>query len=265
MTTSASIHELFTHEQIREYKPAQNGLAGKTILVTGAGDGIGKEAALTYASLGATVILLGKTLSKLEAVYDEIETSGGQQPALFAMNLESITEQDTQQLVDLITNQVGVNKLDGVLHNASILGDLVPLEEYNITLLEQVMKVNFTATFMLTQALLPLLKAADNGSVLFTSSSVGSAPRAFWGAYALSKQAVEGMSNLFTQETQNVTNLRFNTINPGGTRTAMRANAYPDEDPSVLKTPKDIMPAYVYFMSDDSIQTRGEVIALQPK
>lgn len=252
-----------THEQIRNYQPAENCLAGKTILVTGAGDGIGRVASLTYARYGATVLLLGKTLSKLEAVYDEIEAAGGKQPAVLAMNLESANPSDMEQLANLIKKEVG--QLDGVLHNAGILGDIAPLEAYDINLLERVMKINFTSTLALTQALLPLLKKSEHGSIIFTSSSVGSQPRAFWGAYALSKQAVEGMSSIFTQETKNTTNLRFNSINPGGTRTNMRANAYPKEDPSTLKTPADIMPAYVCLMSDDSIGVRGEVIALQPK
>lgn len=252
-----------SHEQIRHYQPQDNCLDGKTILVTGAGDGIGRVAALTYARYGATVLLLGKTTSKLEYVYDEIEDFGGKQPAMLPMNLEGASHAEMQQLAGLIEKEVG--SLDGVLHNAGLLGQLTPLEMYDVVTFEQVMKVNFTATFMLTQALLPLLKAADHGSVVFTSSTVGSTPRAFWGAYALSKQAVEGMSDIFTQETQKMTNLRFNCINPGATRTNMRAHAYPGENPMTLKTPEDIMNGYVCLMSDDSIGVRGQVVDLQPK
>lgn len=252
-----------THDQIRNYSPKPDCLAGKSILVTGAGAGIGRVAALTYAKYGATVLLLGKTSSKLESVYDEIEAQGSPEPAMLPMNLERAGYAEMQQLSNLIEQEIG--QLDGILHNASILGDLTPLEMYDIDTFERVMKVNFTAVFMLTQALLPLIKAADNGSVVFTSSTVGTHPRAFWGAYALSKQGVEGMSDIFTQETQSTTNLRFNCINPGATRTNMRAHAYPGEDPMTLKTPEEIMSAYVCLMSDDSIGVRGEVIALQPK
>ncbi|WP_019673127.1 YciK family oxidoreductase [Psychrobacter lutiphocae] len=254
---------ILTHDDIRNFSPTSGCLENKTILVTGAGDGIGRVAALTYASYGATVLLLGKTQSKLEAVYDEIESAGGKQPAIMPMNLETASYSDMQQLAKLIETEIG--DLHGVLHNASVLGALTPLEMYDIITFEQVIRVNTTATFMLTQVLMPLLKAVDNGSFVFTSSSVGTHPRAFWGAYALSKQAVEGMSDIFTQETQNTTNLRFNCINPGATRTNMRAHAYPGEDPMSLKTPEDIMPGYVCLMSDASIGVRGQVIALQPK
>ena len=255
--------ESLTHDDIRQFVPPVDCLDGKTILVTGAGDGIGRVAALTYARYGATVLLLGRTSSKLEYVYDEIESLGGKQPAMLPMNLEGATYADMQQLEGLINKEVG--QLDGILHNAGMLGQMTPLEMYDVDTFAQVMKVNFTATFMLTQALLPLLKDADHGSIVFTSSTVGTHPRAFWGAYALSKQAVEGMSDIFTQETQNTTNLRFNCINPGGTRTNMRAHAYPGENPMSLKTPEDIMAGYVCLMSDTSIGVRGQVVELQPK
>lgn len=265
-STSATVqtsNQPLTHDDIRNFVPSENCLDGKTILVTGAGDGIGRVAALTYARYGATVLLLGRTSSKLEYVYDEIESFGGKQPAMLPMNLEGATYAEMQQLEGLINKEIG--QLDGILHNAGVLGQLTPLEMYDVDTFAQVMKVNFTATFMLTQALLPLLKDADHGSIVFTSSTVGTHPRAFWGAYALSKQAVEGMSDIFTQETQNTTNLRFNCINPGGTRTNMRAHAYPGENPMSLKTPEDIMAGYVCLMSDDSIGVRGQVVALQPK
>ena len=262
-TSSTSAQTVLTHEQIRQYQPTEGCLAGKKILVTGAGDGIGHAAALTYAKYGATVLLLGKTISKLESVYDEIEAAGGAQPAMLPMNLESATQTEMQQLTALIEKEF--NTLNGVLHNAGILGQLTPLEMYDAATFDKVMKINFMACFTLTQSLLPLLKSAAHGSVVFTSSTVGTHPRAFWGAYALSKQAVEGMSDIFTQETQNTTNLRFNCINPGATRTNMRAHAYPGENPMSLKTPEDIMPGYVCLMSDDSIAVRGQVINLQPK
>ena len=252
-----------SHDDIRNFMPSENCLEGKTILVTGAGDGIGRVAALTYARYGATVLLLGRTSSKLEYVYDEIESFGGKQPAMLPMNLEGATYTEMQQLERLIDKEVG--QLDGILHNAGVLGQLTPLEMYDVDTFAHVMKVNFTATFMLTQALLPLLKEADNGSIVFTSSTVGTHPRAFWGAYALSKQAVEGMSDIFTQETQNTTNLRFNCVNPGATRTNMRAHAYPGENPMSLQTPEDIMAGYVCLMSDASIGVRGQVVELQPK
>ena len=262
-TTNENSYQPLSHEQIRNFVAEDDSLEGKVILVTGAGDGIGRVAALTYARFGATVLLLGRTTSKLEAVYDEIESMGGKQPAILPMDLETASYDEMQKLERLIDKEFG--QLDGLLHNAGILGALTPLEMYDVDTFAQVMKVNCTATFMLTQALLPLLKDANNGSIVFTSSSVGTHPRAFWGAYALSKQAVEGMSDIFTQETKNTTNLRFNCINPGGIRTNMRAHAYPGENPMSLKTPEDIMSAYVCLMSNESIGVRGQVVELQPK
>ncbi len=251
------------HEDIRLFVAANDSLADKTILVTGAGAGIGRVAALTYAEHGATVLLLGRTSSKLEAVYDEIESRGGKQPAILPMDLEHASYDEMRKLALLVEKEFG--QLDGLLHNAGILGELTPLEMYDVDMFAKVIQVNTTATFMLTQALLPLLKAAKNGSIVFTSSSVGTHPRAFWGAYAISKQAVEGLSDIFTQETEKTTNLRFNCVNPGGTRTNMRAHAYPGENPQTLKTPEEIMPAYLCLMSDASIGVRGQVVALQPK
>ncbi len=261
--TNQSSGQPLTHDDIRNFVPPENCLEGKTILVTGAGDGIGRVAALNYARYGATVLLLGRTSSKLEYVYDEIESFGGKQPAMMPLNLEIATYAEMQQLHNLIYTEIG--QLDGILHNAGLLGELTPLEMYDVDTFARVMKVNCTATFMLTQALLPLLKDAENGSIVFTSSTVGTHPRAFWGAYALSKQATEGMSDIFTQETRNTTNLRFNCINPGGTRTNMRAHAFPGENPMTLKTPEEIIAGYVCLMSDASIDVRGQVVALQPK
>ena len=263
MTDQPTQTTLMTHDDVRNFNPPADCLKGKNILVTGAGDGIGKVAALTYAKYGATVLLLGKTASKLEEVYDEIEANGGAEPAMLPMNLESASYTEMQQLAILVEREVG--HIDGILHNAGMLGVLTPLEMYDPIIFEQVMKVNFNATFMLTQALFPLLKAAQSGSVVFTSSGVGSTPRAFWGAYALSKLAVEGMSDIFTQETQKTTALRFNCISPGATRTQMRATAYPSENPNTLVAPEDLMNAYVALMTDAAAGIKGQVIELQPK
>ena len=254
---------MLTHDQIRNFIPQPDCLIGKNILVTGAGDGIGRIAALTFAKYGATVLLLGRTASKLEEVYDEIEAAGGAQPAILPMNLESASHTEIQQLAILIEREVG--HLDGLLHNAGVLGVLTPLEMYDPIIFEQVMKVNFNATFMLTQALFPLLKSAPTASVVFTSSSVGSQPRAFWGAYALSKLAVEGMSDIWTQETQKTTTLRFNCINPGATHTQMRASAYPSENPATVVDPAALMQVYVALMCDEMAGVKGQVIDLQPK
>lgn len=241
---------------LAQYQPATDVLRGRSILITGAGDGIGRAAALSFARHGATVLLLGRTLSKLEAVYDEIEQAGGAQPALLPLNLSSATLSDYTQMANMIENEIG--HLDGILHNAAILGPLTPLQMYDPDTFDDVMTVNLRAPFQLTQTLLPLLRQSKDASVLFTTSSVGRTARAFWGAYAVSKSGLESVSKIFSDELANVSSIRFNCINPGPTRTNMRAHAYPGENPYNLPTPDDIMPLYLYLMGPDSHGITGQ-------
>lgn len=243
------------------YQPKQDLLQDRIILVTGASDGIGREAALTYARYGASVILLGRNDEKLRHVADMIAQQTGRQPAWFTLDLLTCTAEDCHQLAQRIAGQYP--RLDGVLHNAGLLGDVCPMIEQDPQVWQQVMQVNVNATFMLTQALLPLLLKSDSGSLVFTSSSVGQQGRANWGAYAASKFATEGMMQVLADEYQNRP-LRVNCINPGGTRTGMRANAFPSEDPQKLKTPADIMPLYLWLMGDDSRRKTGMTFDAQP-
>lgn len=245
------------------FKAAPNALENKVIAITGAGDGIGRVAALNCAAHGATVILLGRTIPKLEIVYDEIEAAGHPQAAIFPINFEGAVEKDYNDMADAIDTEFG--RLDGLLHNAAQLGPQTPLSNYEIDIWQKLMQVNVTAGFMMTKALMPLLEKADNASVVFTSSSVGRQGRAYWGAYAISKAAVENMVQVFADETDGINNIRVNCINPGATRTQMRASAYPSENPASLKTPEDIMPAYLYLLSDSSIAFNGVSIDAQIK
>jgi len=245
------------------YQAPKDLLKDKVILVTGAGDGIGKQAALSYAACGATVILLGRTTKKLEAVYDQIESLGYPQAAIVPLNLDTAAEHDYIELANTIETEFG--RLDGILHNASILGDRTPLANFEPSTFEQVMRVNVTAAFLLNQALIPLLQKAPKASIIFTTSSVGRKAKAYWGAYAVSKFATEAMMQLLADELENISNIRVNAINPGGTRTNMRAHAYPAEDPNTLKTPLDIMPLYLYLMGNDSADVNGQSLDAQPK
>ncbi len=237
-------------------------LAGRTILVTGAGDGIGKQAALSFAKFGATVILLGKTVKKLEAVYDQIQTLGAPQAAIIPLDLKGATEQHYRDMAMTIESQFG--KLDGLLHNASLLGVLGQFGQIEQSTWDEVMQINVTAQFMMTKYLLPVLARSEDASVVFTSSSVGKKGRAYWGAYSISKFATEGMMQVLADELEN-TKIRVNSINPGATKTRMRASAYPGEDSSMLKTPADIMPLYLYLMGQDSTGIRGQSFDAQPK
>ncbi|MBG22394.1 MAG: YciK family oxidoreductase [Idiomarinaceae bacterium] len=239
---------------------ADYSLKGKVILVTGAGDGIGKEAALSFAKAGATVILLGRTVSKLESVYDAILAAGGAEPAIVPLDLKGATFTHYQGLCATIIEQYG--RLDGLLHNASLLGVLSPFEHIDHGNWHDLMQVNVTAQFLMTQALMPALKKAEHGSIVFTSSGVGRKGRAFWGPYSVSKFATEGLAQVMADEYDGST-IRINVINPGATRTSMRARAYPAEDRSKLKTPAEIMPTYLYLMSDASLEVNGQSIDAQ--
>lgn len=243
-----------------EYQAAKDLLINKTILITGAGDGIGRAAAISFAKHGATVILLGKTVKKLEAVYDQIVQAGYPKPAIVPLDLKGATEQNYIDMAETIEAQFG--HLDGALHNASLLGVLGPFEHISMDSVKDVMQVNVIAEIMLTRALLPIMKKAPKASLVFTSSGVGRQGRAFWGEYAISKFATEGMMQAIADEYEG-SSLRVNSINPGATRTGMRANAYPAENPSTLKEPEDIMATYLYLMGDDSAEVNGQQLNAQ--
>ncbi len=243
------------------YQPKRDLLENRIILVTGASDGIGLEAALTYARYGAKVVLLGRNEEKLRAVAQRIEQLGGKTARWYTLDLATCTPAQCLQLAAQI--DAAVPRLDGVLHNAGMLGDICPMDEQKPEVWEQVMQINVNATFYLTQALLPLLLKSEAGSLVFTTSSVGRQGRAGWGAYAVSKFATEGMMQVLAEEYQSK-HLRVNCINPGGTRTKMRASAFPSEDPQKLKTPADIMPLYLWLMGDDSRRKTGMSFDAQP-
>lgn len=236
------------------YDPIQNLLHNRIILVTGASDGIGREAALTYARFGAQLVLLGRTESKLQSVQAEISSMGGLPSYLSILDMLYATPEQCQQIADDLTKKIP--HLDGVLHNAGVLGQIEPIIKLSMTMWQEVMQVNVNATVMLTKALLPLLLKAKAGSLVFTTSSVGRSGRANWGAYTASKFATEGIMQVLADEYKNH-NLRVNCINPGGVRSKMRAIAYPKEDSTKLKTPADIMPIYIYLMGDDSLYKNG--------
>lgn len=230
----------------RLHTAAPDELAGRIIAITGAGGGIGRAVALACAAHGAEVVLLGRTVANLEKVYDEIVAAGGVEPVIAPLDLGKATAKEFDALAAAIGSRYG--RLDGLLHNAGLLGDLSPIEQYDVPLWTRVLHVNVTATFALTQVLLPLLRAAPDASVLFTSSSVGRRGRAYWGAYAVSKFAIEGLTQVLADEMSGTTRVRVNAINPGATRTAMRRAAYPAEAPDATPLPETITAAYLCLL-----------------
>lgn len=246
-----------------DWTPSAQLLDKRVILVTGAGDGIGRAAAKAFAAHGATVILLGKTEGKLEQVYDEIVAAQHPEPMIVTLDLQYLQIDAADDLAKQIHDTFG--RLDGLLHNAALLGSLTTVQDYSPERWQQVMQVNCHAAFLLTRALLPLMKTAPDASLVFTTSSVGRHGRAFWGAYAVSKFAVEGLVQTLADELETVSRVRVNAINPGGTRTRMRAAAYPGENPETRPSADSLMPLWLYLMGPDSIGISGQSFDAQPK
>jgi NAD(P)-dependent dehydrogenase (short-subunit alcohol dehydrogenase family) len=242
------------------YAPRADLLADRVILVTGAGAGIGRAVAKAFAAHGAKVGLLGRTLKKLETLYDEIIADGHPRPSIAQIDLAKADGPEYFQLADSIGEEFG--HLDGIVHNAGILGLRSPIEHYDVKTWSEVMHINLTVPFVMTQTLLPLLRASEDPSVIFTSSGVGRKGRAYWGAYAVSKFGTEGLSQVLADELSG-TPVRVNCINPGRTRTAMRAAAYPGEDPKTVLAPEDIMATYLYLIGPDSQDVSGQSLDAQ--
>jgi NAD(P)-dependent dehydrogenase (short-subunit alcohol dehydrogenase family) len=230
-------------------------LKDKVILVTGAGSGLGRAAALSYARHGATVLLLGKTLEKLEQTYDAIEAAGGPEPALMTLDLETAGEAEYNEVANIIFGQFG--KLDGLLHSAAVSAPIAPLQFVPLTSWNKLMQVNLTAAFALTRACLPVLQLAPQASVIFTSSKAGRETREFWGPYAVSKHGVETLMEIFHHELATTSRIRVNSLNPGPCATALRKVIFPAEDPASAVQPDTLMPLYLYLMGDDSRHENG--------
>lgn len=245
----------------RAYESKPDLLKGRIILVTGASDGIGKALAVRCAELGAQVILHGRNSKKLEATYDEIlNIKGSERPSIAVMDLATANSDTYRSFADGVEEEFG--RLDGLVHNAGILGQRLSIEQYDAAEWQQVMHVNLTAPFALTQVLLPLLRKSEDASIIFTSSGVGRVGKAFWGAYAVSKFGTEALSQILAAEHAH-NEIRFNAINPGPVRTDMRLQAYPAENRDVLKVAADILPVYLYLLGPDSAGVSGESLDAQ--
>jgi NAD(P)-dependent dehydrogenase (short-subunit alcohol dehydrogenase family) len=245
----------------RTYTYPDDLLKGRIILVTGASDGIGQALALEAASLGARVILHGRNSKKLATVYDRIVAEHPEsRPAIAVMDLASADCNAYVSVADSVRDTFG--RLDGLVHNAGVLGPRLSIEQYDVVEWQRVLHVNLTAAFALTQVLLPLLKLAEDPSIVFTTSGVGRRGRAYWGAYSVSKFATEALAQILADETRH-TPLRVNCVNPGATRTRMRLEAYPAEDRDKLKTPEEVLAPYVFLLGPDSRGVTGQSLDAQ--
>jgi NAD(P)-dependent dehydrogenase (short-subunit alcohol dehydrogenase family) len=233
-------------------------LNSKVILLTGASRGIGRTLAKALAAEGATVILLSRTTKDLESLHDEIVQAGNPQPMIAPFNLCSATLEDYDDLRRNIDQQYG--RLDGLIHNAGILGALSPIEHYDIHKWYQVLQVNLNSVFILTQATLSLLKKSPAASIIFTNTELSTKPKANWGAYAVASAGCHSMMQMLAAECENLTNIRVNAIQPSKVQTSLRAQAYPAEDKSALVKPDAILKQYLYLMSPESQEINGKVL-----
>ena len=244
-----------------EYQASPDLLNDRVVLVTGAGDGIGRAAALAYAEHGATVVLLGRTQHKLETLYDEIIANKWPEPVIHPLDLSKVDEPQMQQLALSLEQNCG--RLDGILHNAALLGSLTPMQQYKLELWDQVMRMNLKVPLMLSRACLPLLQQANDSAIVFTSTDSREKTTAYWGAYGVAKAAQDSLMQILADELETNTSIRVNAINPGPTRTRMRAVAYPGENPGTVAAPSELVSGYLYLMGPDSKDLHGQCLNVQ--
>ncbi|MBD63351.1 MAG: polyketide synthase [Gammaproteobacteria bacterium] len=230
-------------------------LTNKTILITGATDGIGKVLAEEFSKLGSNIILLGKNSTKLDAVYDQLDHSFDYQKHLILeTDLSLLNNESAEEILKAISNEYNI--LDGIIHNAAILGTMTPLEDYELSEWDEVLNINLRAPFLLTKTLKSIIENSTMPRIIFTSSGVANIGRAFWGAYSVSKFGLKGLAEIFVNELETTSSIKVFNFDPGATQTKMRASARPAEDPSSLKTPHELVNCYLWFFSKESCNSK---------
>ena len=229
-------------------------LSGKVALITGGSRGIGKAIAAAYARQGARVFICARGEGDLARTVNDIRDAGGEISGLAG---DIGKAQDARRIVAAAVERYGTVHV--LVNNASLLGARVAIADYPITDWDEVVRVNLTGVFLLTQQVLQVMIPQRQGSIINVSSGVGRAGKARWGAYACSKAGLEGFTQVLADELKD-SGIRVNSVNPAGTRTAMRAEAYPDEDPLTLPAPEEIMPIFLYLASDESVGVTGKAL-----
>jgi NAD(P)-dependent dehydrogenase (short-subunit alcohol dehydrogenase family) len=241
--------------------PAAPSLAGRVIAITGATGGIGRALALAAARDGARLVLIGRNLLKLQGLRAEIEQFAPGQALMAPMDLENALANDYDNLAAAVLARYG--QLDGLVHCAGLLGAVTPIDQYDVPMWCRVMHVNVTAAFALTQVLLPALRKSPDAAIIFTSSGVGRKGRAYWGAYAVSKFAVEGLVQVLAAELSGNSAVRVYALNPGPARTAMRRAAFPSENLATLPLPEDLVAPYLRLLGPGCSDATGQSLDCQ--
>jgi NAD(P)-dependent dehydrogenase (short-subunit alcohol dehydrogenase family) len=245
----------------KDYVAPADLLRERIILITGASDGIGRSLAKAAAAHGARVILHGRNVKRLESVYDTIINAGGARPSIVPLDFEKAGPAQFDELVAAIDKEFG--RLDGLVHNAGMLGERAPIEHYDVAKWMRTLHVNVNVPFVLTQRCMPLLRKSADPTIVFTSSGVVPRPRAYWGAYLVSKWASDGLMHMLADELESQPAMRVNSVNPGKVRTNMRLQAYPAEDRDTLADADSIVGPYLYLLGPDSRGISGKVIDCQ--
>ena len=246
-------------ESLKNYQADHSLLEKRTILVTGAGSGIGNAVARAYALHGATIVLLDKDVPALEKLYDQIEDQDSPQPAIYPLDLQTATVDEYQKLAQQIESQLG--QLDGIASNAGALGAYTPFKHYDLSLYQQTMAINLHAPFFLIQACLPLLEKAKDPAIIISTHASN---RAYNGAFGMAKAGQRAMMEILAHEYSGDTFIRINGIDTGPVNTTMRRLNFPGEDPSLHPNPEDITAPYVFYMGPDSRDISGTNVELQP-
>ncbi len=239
-----------------DWSPGPDHLAARVLLITGAADGIGRALARGCAARGATVVLLDRNVRGMESLYDEIVADNAPEPAIYPMDLKGATPADYAALAQTLQQEFG--RLDGLVHNAALLGALTPLSHYDDELWFEILQTNLNAPYLLTRNCLDLLGRADDASVLFMTDTVGRHGKAYWGAYGVAKAGIENMAQVLADELEDNARIRVNTYDPGPVRTALRLIAYPAENRDALALPVEVINPCLYLLGPDSKGITGQ-------